>query len=66
MLLNGIIERVYKAVTKQFGDYKSIQESDLKKTSLPLLSANTLAQICVQFQRIYRVNYRNPQNTEIT
>ena len=31
MLFSGIIERVYKAMTKQFGDYKSIQESDLKK-----------------------------------
>ena len=28
MLFNGIIQRVYKAMTKPFGGYKSIQESD--------------------------------------
>ena len=28
MLFNGLTERVYKAMTKPFGGYKSIQESD--------------------------------------
>ena len=28
MLFSGLTERVYKAMTKPFGGYKSIQESD--------------------------------------